>query len=135
LVKTLRVGGDTLLWLLFIDDTLWDSNRWIISATRDADGLGFSDGRGGSGGGDGDGSTSETNDCEGRIVNVNVLGIDGDDDCRKNEANWLLLLLFVVKSFTDVHRWVNVDDDIFLFFFLLALFFSLYVQYRTVKLF
>jgi hypothetical protein len=25
----------------------------------------------------------------------------------------LLLLLFVVKSFTDVHRWMNVDDDIF----------------------
>jgi hypothetical protein len=56
-----------------------------------------------------------------------------DDGWRKNKFNWLLLLLFVVKSFTDVHRWVNVDDDIF-FFSLSFSFFLLYVQYRTVKL-
>ena len=33
---------------------------------------------------------------------------------RKNVADCLCWLLFVVKSFTDVHRWMNVDDDIFL---------------------
>lgn len=117
-VKTLRIGED-ILFVLFIDDLLWDSNRWIISATRDEDVFVCSDGRGrrgGGGGGGGGGSTSESNDCEGRNVNVNVLEFDVDDGWRKNDVNCWLLLLFVVKSFTDVHRWVNVDEDIFFFF-------------------
>ncbi len=108
-VKKLRMGGDVLLWL-------WDSNRWIISATRDEDAFVFSNCRGGIGGGGEEdrndvGSMSETNDCEGRNVILNVF--EFNDDWRKNDFNWLL---FVVKSFTDVHRWLNVDEDIFFSF-------------------
>jgi hypothetical protein len=107
------------LLLLFMDGLVWDSNRWIILATRDEDAFVFSDRRGGIGGGgrSDSGSISEINDCEGRNVIVYVLEFDDDDDdddWRKNDVNWLLLLLFVLKSVTDVHRWVNVDEDIFL---------------------
>jgi len=62
----------------FVDEVIdcclvWDSNRLIISATRD-DVFVRVDGRGGTGGGgDDDVSTNETNDCEGRMVNVNAL--------------------------------------------------------------
>lgn len=64
-----------------------------------------------------DGSTSEMSDCEGRRKNDDDDGGGGGGmSCgrRKNVADggfcWLLR---VVKSFTDVHRWMNVDDDIF----------------------
>ena len=46
-------------------------------------------------------------------------GGGGGANCgrRKNGVDGLLLFLFVVKSFTDVQRWMNVDDDIFSLFF------------------
>lgn len=49
-------------------------------------------------------------------------GGGGGANCgrRKNGVDGLLLFLFVVKSFTDVQRWMNVDDDIFSLFFLVV---------------
>ena len=86
--------------------------------------------------GDVDGSTSEINDCVGRNGNVNAFDSD-DDGWRKNKFNFFGLLLFVVRSCTDVHRCVNVDEDIFillirLFFFPFFLFFD--IQCITVNL-
>ena len=86
--------------------------------------------------GDVDGSTSEINDCVGRNGNVNAFDSD-DDGWRKNKFNFFDLLLFVVRSCTDVHRCVNVDEDIFillirLFFFPFFLFFD--IQCITVNL-
>ena len=70
-------------------------------------------------------STSEINDCEGLKVGGGGGG-GASRGRRKNGVDCLLLLLFVVKSFTDVQRWLNVDDDIFFFVTLSRFYFSMF---------
>lgn len=114
-------------------------------ATCDEIGFICSDGRlrrvrGGTGGGgeldnnsddDGDDdSTNDNNDFDGRYMFADGLISDNNGDCKKNEVICLSLsLLFLVKSLTDVHRWVKVDEDIVLDLFLsLKLSFSFYTK-------
>ncbi len=118
LTKTLRIGEETFVEL-FINKAVWDSNWRIIFATRDKI-KGFLKDWHPVFVGD---SASESNDCEGRKVDDDDGGSGAGRGRRKKGFDCLLLLLFVVKSFTDVHRWMNVDDDIFFSSLSLSFFF------------
>lgn len=69
--------------------------------------------------GHGNESTIERNDWE-------MTGGGGGANCgrRKNGVDCLLWKVFVVKSFTDVQRWMNVDDDDDIFLLFLSFAFS-----------